>query len=110
MVKAQGDYLQSHTILEMLSMMNSDSSVARDVALYYEYVPYGEPYEYAGPDLLASWFQRNIRIYRNIFALAEPGERILVLYGAGHLGWLRRNVTDDVRVRLRKLSDFTASR
>ena len=107
MVKAQGDFLQSHSVLETLEYMNSDSSVARDVAAYYDFVPYGEPFEYAGPDLLAAWFQRNIRIYRNIVALAEsPSDRILVIYGNGHLGWLRQDVANDSRVRLRKLAEF----
>lgn len=107
-VKGEGDFLQSHTVLETLTYMNSDSSVARAVASYYDFVPYGEPYEYAGPDLVAAWFQRNIRIYRNIVALVEsPNDRILVIYGAGHLGWLRQDVANDSRVRLRKLNEFT---
>jgi hypothetical protein len=106
-VKEQGDFLQSHTVLEMLELMNSDSAVARDVAEYFNFVPYGEPWEYAGSDLLAAWYQRNIRIYRNIVALAEaPNERILVIYGAGHLGWLRQDVASDSKFRLRKLSEF----
>ena len=110
-VKEQNAFLQSHTILEMLEYMNSDSLVARDVAEYFAFVPYGEPWEYAGPDLLASWYQRNIRIYHNIVRLIEsPSERILVIYGAGHLGWLRQDVANDATVTLRKLSDFTACR
>jgi hypothetical protein len=107
-VKEQGDFLRSHSVLETLRYMNSDSAVARDVAEYFNFVPYGEPWEYAGPDLLAAWYQRNIRIYRNIVALAEsPTDRILVIYGNGHLGWLRQDVANDSRVRLRKLFDFT---
>jgi len=107
-VKEQGAFLQSHTVLETLEVMNSDSSVAQDVAAYFAFVPYGEPWDYAGPDLLAAWYQRNIRIYRNIVALVEsPNDRILVIYGAGHLGWLRQNMTNDATVRLRKLADLT---
>jgi hypothetical protein len=110
-VKEEGDFLQSHTVLETLEYMNSDVRVARAVAEYYEWVPFGEPFEYAGPDLLAAWFQRNIRIYRNIVALAEsPDDRILVIYGAGHLGWLRQDIANDSRVRLRKLADLTGQR
>jgi len=106
-VKEQGDFLQSHSVLEMLELMNSDSAVARDVAEYFKFVPYGEPWEYAGSDLIAAWYQRNIRIYRNIVALAEsPNDRILVIYGAGHLGWLRQDVANDATVRLRKLAEF----
>ena len=107
-VKAQGDFLQSHTVLETLEYMNSDSLVAKSIAEYFAFVPYGEPWEYAGPDLLAMWYQRNIRIYHNIFALvSSPNDRILVIYGAGHLGWLQQNVANDASVRLRKLSDLT---
>ena len=107
-VREQDDYLHSHTVLETLMLMNSDAAVARDVAGYLAFVPFGDPDDYAGPDLLAMWYQRNIRIYRNIVALIDsPQERILVLYGAGHLGWLQRDVADDASVRLRRLAEFT---
>jgi hypothetical protein len=106
-VKAQGDFLQSHTVLETLEYMNADSSVAQDVAAYFAFVPYGEPWDYAGPDLLAARYQRNIRIYRNIVALiTAPNEKILVIYGAGHLGWLRQDIANDATVVLRKLVDL----
>lgn len=110
-VEWEGEFLRSHTVLETLEYMNSDSTVAEDVAAYYAYVPFGEPYEYAGPDLIARWFERNIRIYRNIHALVtSPDDRILVIYGAGHLGWLRQNVANDPSVRLRKLSELIDKR
>jgi hypothetical protein len=58
--------------------------------------------------LLAAWYQRNIRIYRNIVALIDsPAERILVIYGSGHLGWLRQDIANDASVKLRKLEDFS---
>ena len=106
-VKAEGDFLQSHTLLQMFEYLNSDSKVAEDVAWYYALVPYGEPGDYAGPDLLAQWYQRNIRIYHNIVALIDsPGDKILVVYGAGHLGWLRQDAANDASVQLRKLSEY----
>lgn len=108
LVKEAGDFLQSHTILETLQFMNSDSRVAKDVGLYYAAVRFGDPLEYAGPDLLAAWYQRNIRIYSNLVKLIEsPNDRILVIYGAGHLGWLRQDIANDPTVKLRKLADFT---
>jgi uncharacterized protein DUF5694 len=36
----------------------------------------------------------------------SPNERILVLFGAGHLGWLQQNFANDPEIRLRKLSEF----
>jgi len=97
------------------------------MAWYMQVVRFSEPYEYAGADLLASWYQRNVRIYSNIVKLADPPagcsvatcglddsalkkdrpiERILVIYGAGHLTLLRQLAAEDPNVRLRKLSDF----
>jgi hypothetical protein len=108
MVKEQGDFLGSHTLLETLQMMNADQRVARDMGFYFSLVRFGVPFDYAGSDLLAAWYQRNIRIYRNIVALIDsPDERILVIYGSGHLGWLRQDVADDPTVKLRKLSEVT---
>ena len=108
-VKAQGDYIAAHTVLENLVYTNSDARAAKDMSMYFELARYGDPYDYAGPDLLAAWYQRNIRIYHNIVKLIEsPNERILVIYGSGHLPWLREDVGADQEVTLRKLSDLVA--
>jgi hypothetical protein len=40
-----------------------------------------------GPDLLAEWYRRNIRIYNHVTKLiASPDDHILVIFGARHLG------------------------
>lgn len=107
MVKRWDAYLHSHSVLETLLYMNDDKNVAQDVGFYYREAHLGEPGDYAGPDLLVSWYQRNIRIYNNIAKIVEsPNECVLVIYGAGHLGWLRQMVASDPEMRLRKLSEF----
>jgi hypothetical protein len=107
MVKAQGEYLKTHTVLQTLLHMNSDARVAQDISFYFFLARYGEPGDYAGPDLLAEWYRRNIRIYNNVCKLlATPEDRILVIFGAGHLGWLRQDFAADPTLRLRKLEDF----
>ncbi len=107
-VKEEGNFLHSHTVLEMFEYLNSDAMSAKGIATYYAFVPYGDPSDYAGPDLLAAWYERNIRIYHNIVKLIDsPDERVLVIYGAGHLGWLQQDVSNDPTVKLRKLAEFT---
>ena len=107
MVGRQNEFLHSHTILETLLAMNADDWVALDVGFYYREAHFGEVGDYAGPDLLTSWYQRNMRIYNNIVSLiGSPNERILVIYGSGHLGWLRQAAANDPSVRLRKLAEF----
>ena len=100
--------LLSHAVLEKLEQINSDAAVAKDVSWYFNCVHYGDRWDYAGPDLVAAFYQRNIRIYHNIVALIDsPTDRLLVIYGSGHLGWLRQDIGNDPTVKLRKLSDLT---
>lgn len=111
MVKQWDAYLHSHSVLETLLYMNDDKNVAQDVGFYLREAHLGEPGDYAGPDLLTSWYQRNIRIYNNIANIVESSnERVLVIYGAGHLGWLQQDVASDPAMRLRKLSEFAKTK
>jgi hypothetical protein len=41
--------------------------------------------------------------------IKSPDDRILAIYGYGHLGWLRQDVANDPTVRRRALADLTAS-
>lgn len=109
MVKAQNAYLASHTVLETLLYMNGDEKVAHDVGFYFREAEYGEPYDWAGADLVADWFRRNMRIYTNVMQIATATDRILVIYGSGHLGWLRFAFAGNPRLRLRKLADFASA-
>ncbi len=107
MVKAQDAYLSTHSVLETLLYMNADEKVAEAVGFYYRQAHLGEPWDWAGADLVADWFRRNIRIYSNVVQLVESSnERILVVFGAGHLGWLQQNFSSDPNIRLRKLGQL----
>lgn len=106
-VKEWDAYLASHTVLETLLLINSDETVAKDMAAYFRYPELGEPADWAGADLVSDWFRRNMRINANILRLIEsPNERILVVFGSGHLGWLREDLARNPNVRLRKLEEF----
>jgi len=101
------EYLASHTILETLLHMNSEERVAKDMGDYFRMAELGEPWDWAGADLVSSWFRRNMRIYTNIVQLVDsPDERILVIYGAGHLGWLQFAFDGNPDFRLRKLAEL----
>lgn len=107
MVKAQNAYLASHTVLEMLLYMNADDKVTEHVGFYYRQAHFGERWDWAGADLVSDWFRRNMRIYSNIAQLVDsPNERVLVIFGAGHLGWLQHDFVSDPSFRLRKLAEF----
>lgn len=106
-VKAQNAYLASHSVLETLLEMNSDKNVAEDLGFYYRQAAFGEHWDWAGADLVADWFRRNMRIYANVMQLIQsPNERVLVIFGAGHLGWLQHDFSSNPNLRLRKLAEF----
>jgi hypothetical protein len=107
MVQAQNAYLASHTVLETLLYMNEDAKVASDVGAYYRQAQLGEPGDWAGAELVSEWFRRNMRIYSNVMQLVQsPDDRIVVIFGAGHLGWLRHDFASNPNVRVRKLAEF----
>jgi hypothetical protein len=108
MVKAGSAYLASHTILETLLRLNSDAKVAEDTGFYFRQAEFGEPWDWAGADLVADWFRRNMRIYTNVMQITSPNDRVLVIYGSGHLGWLQHAFAGNPRVRLRKLAEFVS--
>jgi hypothetical protein len=97
--------LKTGTILDTLKRMNAKSAVEYGQGLYMKLAQFATSDNYAGPDLLAEWYKRNIRISANINALIDsPNERILVIYGAGHLYWLQRNVLDSPDLILDRFS------
>lgn len=107
MVKKSNAYLASHTVLETLLYLNSDQKVAEDVGYYFRQAEFGEPWDWAGADLVADWFRRNMRICTNVMQLIDsPSERVLVVYGSGHLGWLQHGFGSNPNLRLRKLAEF----
>jgi len=109
-VTTQDQYVKSKTVLQTLLYMNSPEQIAANDNFYMQLAAYGEPGDFAGPDLLASWYTRNIRIHSNLVKLIQkPTDHVLVIYGSGHLGWLQENVKMDSNLCLRTLAEFAAN-
>ena len=106
MVQQDDAFLKSHTILQMLLRINSSEAVRRDLAAYAMFAHFGEEDDWAGATLLTDWYQRNMRIHTNLLNILQPGDRVLVVYGSGHLGLLRRSVEADPTLKLRTLDEF----
>ena len=80
----------TQTVRENLVEQNDPKMVdtGRDLYLQMARVRTGD--KYVGADVLASWYQRNFRIFANLVRVIEtPEDRLLVIFGSGHLATLR---------------------
>lgn len=90
--KDEKTLFKSKGILAELKKMNSEEYVKKGLGDYligvFKYET--EDYKQFGPDYVTSWwFNRNLRIFRNIQRIdATAEDRILVIYGAGHMNLL----------------------
>ncbi len=75
------------TIREMLLALHD--RVEWGQSMYVDIAAVGGGDTFVGADLMTAWFDRNVRIFANLAAIAEPDDRILVLFGAGHSYVLR---------------------
>lgn len=81
--------LASSTVREALRAMNSPAAIREGHATYLNLVPFDAGGSFSGANVLSAWYARNIRIYANLMQHVVPGDRALVVYGAGHLAILR---------------------
>jgi hypothetical protein len=79
-----------NTLLQSFLYMNSDKVLDRNWGAYISGGHFSSG-EFEGPDALSMyWFNRNLRIYRNIQMIGYSNDdRILVLFGAGHISILK---------------------
>lgn len=57
---------------------------------YYDrMLPIAADDDLAGANINARWYARNIKIFAKLMRVAKPGHRVVIIYGAGHVPWLR---------------------
>lgn len=58
---------------------------------YFDYAMFNNGKDYPGANWVGAWYARNLKIFANLVRLAEgPQERLLVIYGQGHVFPLRQ--------------------
>ncbi len=80
---------KTHSIAQLLGEMNEPDTPATGMRAYYGLLGIGDVDDQAGADLNAMWFLRNAKIFGKLMRVAKPGDRIVLVYGAGHGFWLR---------------------
>lgn len=72
------------TVENILKYLNDSEWIERNHSLYVDFASIGAGDNYCGAKVLSAWYERNIRIFGNLKRIANWGDRILVIYGAGH--------------------------
>jgi hypothetical protein len=85
-------FARGETLREKLLRGNSPERLRRDHMAYavgfFKFD--GSDGGYAGADFVSGWYNRNLRIFRNLQRITDsPEERILFIVGSGHLPILR---------------------
>ncbi len=97
------------TLREHLLFLNSDEHLAVDHGMYLSWLD-SVPGDYTMPDHITSWwYDRNLRIFANLKRITEsPDDRILVVFGAGHMPILKHLVSCSPKHELVDLRTYLA--
>jgi hypothetical protein len=97
---------QGRTVRDTLRAMNDPRQIAEDHDMYLNLNQIGAGDSYDGAALVSGWYQRNLRIFANLQRLAQPDNRVLVIYGSGHAAILRELIRGNREMRLVETSDY----
>lgn len=95
-----------NTLAEILHQENDPARIAEGHGHYLIMSGVGAGDTYVGADLLAAWYERNIRTFADLRALAGPGDRVLVIFGGGHAAILREFVIGDPGMELVEPNEY----
>lgn len=98
----------THTVGQLLADFNAPDSAmgAAGHGFYMQLMAFGAGDDQPGAMLNARWYARNAMIFARLAQVAEPGDRIVVVYGAGHAYWLRHFVEQTPGYRLVEAIDY----
>ena len=96
----------AETVGQLLAAFNAPDRVASDQGFYARLMTFGAGDEQPGAFLNGRWYTRNAMIFARLMQVARPGDRIVVVYGAGHGFWLRQMVETTPGFRLVEPNDY----
>lgn len=87
-------HLASGSIGDTLGFVNEPETLQRNHWGYLLLSRIGAGAHYVGIEWVKGWYERNLKIYANLARITAPGDRILVIYGAGHIPLLTQFTRD----------------
>ncbi len=97
---------QTASIGEILRENNRPQAIADGHQLYLDFTAVGAGDTFIGAEVLAGWYDRNIRIFANLRQIMQPYDRVLVIYGSGHLAILQELARSFADIELVNALDY----
>jgi hypothetical protein len=105
MIKQMEAAQKTKPVRFMLADVNDPARILSDhQSFYYALLSLGN--EQPGAELNAAWYQRNAKIFAKLTQIAQPGDRVLVVFGSGHAFWLRHFVQNTPGFQLIEPRDY----
>lgn len=103
--RSKGDHIDSvlhhnYTISEILSFRATDKYLNRVQQARMRMMEVGAGKNYIGVEPTSSVYKRNMRIFANIMDIAEPDDRLLIIYGSGHSYFFNNFVEENAKTTL----------
>ncbi|GLV53878.1 hypothetical protein KDH_07290 [Dictyobacter sp. S3.2.2.5] len=99
--------LSQATVCEQLLEINDPANLARDHQAYLTMARIGTGKQYVGIGWVQGWYARNLRIFVNLTRIiTSPYDRVLVIYGSGHIPLLHQFIHDSGLYKLDAISTY----
>ena len=86
---------ETKTVSQLLALQNAPGAInAIHRTFYYSMLNLATPEDAAGAALNYGWYARNAIIFSKLNVVSHPGDRVIVVFGAGHAYWLRHFVEE----------------
>lgn len=98
---------RASTVGDLLRWLNDDTRLSEDHRNYLSMARVVAPDRFVGAEWVSGWFERNLRIFVNLTRLLSgPDDRILVVYGVGHIPLLRQFARDSGLFEVESLNTY----
>lgn len=99
------------TMEQLLAEVNAPDHpmAAAGQSSYYRFLSFGAGDVLPGAELNGRWYTRNALIFAKLMQVARPGDRIVVVFGAGHAYWLRHFAMTTPGYRLVEPTDYLSA-
>jgi hypothetical protein len=91
---------------ESLLFINDPARMQRGHEMYVMMTEVGDAANPVGAEQAAIWWTRNIRIFGHLARIEKPGDRIVVIFGSGHMPILDQLVRDMPGMKVVAARDF----